>query len=196
HYITHVTLGAASKEEVLQLSKQVDEALMKHYREGIEDETGDDYEGGRYRDYYVYTPEKELGELNKILRILSIGLGGIAGISLLVGGIGIMNIMFVSVTERTKEIGIRKAIGAKRRTIVSQFLVEAAIVSGIGGIIGLLLAGIVGYAVGVLTPLKPEIKIHVMILAVAFSAFIGIVFGIYPANKAAKLKPIDALRFE
>ena len=192
--IRGITVSASSKDEVVKLSAEIDKKLEKHYASTVKDD--EEVFDGYNNNYYIANPEKELGELNKVLKILSIGLGGIAGISLLVGGIGIMNIMFVSVTERTKEIGIRKAIGAKRKSIVVQFLVEAAIVSGIGGIIGLLLAGGVSAIIGAFAPFKPEISIVVMILAVSFSAFIGIIFGIYPANKAAKLRPIDALRFE
>lgn len=123
-------------------------------------------------------------------------LAGIAAISLIVGGIGIMNIMLVSVVERTREIGTRKAIGAKRRTILMQFLIEAASVSGLGGIIGVIF-GYVGAYVGQHF-FKTTILIsnNIVIAAVIFSMAVGIIFGIYPANKASKLNPIDALRFE
>jgi len=194
--ISNITLGAESKEEVIGLSARITTDLDEYFATDLDKEDTEAAERGYNNHFYIANPEKELGELNKVMKILSIGLGGIAGISLLVGGIGIMNIMFVSVTERTKEIGIRKAIGAKRKSIVIQFLVEAAIVSGIGGIIGLLLAGGVSGIIGAFAPFKPEISVLVMILSVSFSAFIGIIFGIYPANKAAKLRPIDALRFE
>ena len=126
---------------------------------------------------------------------MSVVLGGIAGIALLVGGIGIMNIMLVTVTERTREIGIKKSIGAPRREIVGQFLVEAAILSALGGLIGIglgyLLSLILGKAMYDLILLPGTL---VTAGAFAFSVIIGIVFGIYPAAKASNLQPVDALR--
>ena len=122
--------------------------------------------------------------------------GGIAAISLLVGGIGIMNIMLVSVTERTREIGIRKALGARTRDVLIQFLTESAILSALGGIIGVLLAVSLVTAGGAALGLPVVIKPGIIILAVSFSAVVGIFFGIYPASKAAKADPIDALRYE
>lgn len=123
-------------------------------------------------------------------------LGQLAAISLLVGGIGIMNIMLVSVTERTREIGIRKALGARTRDILMQFLIESAIISAAGGCIGTLLGGggimIVGLAFGIDVVLKPA----VVMTAVIFSAFVGMFFGMYPAKKAASANPIEALRYE
>ena len=131
-----------------------------------------------------------------MLGYLATAVGGIAAISLLVGGIGIMNIMLVSVTERTREIGVRKSLGARTRDIMIQFLTESAILSACGGIIGILLGvGVVslgGALLGVTTIVRPS----VVLLAVGFSAMVGIFFGIYPASKAAKKDPIDALRYE
>ena len=120
----------------------------------------------------------------------------VPGISLLVGGIGIMNIMLVSVTERTREIGIRKALGARTRDVLIQFLTESAILSALGGIIGVLLAVSLVTAGGAVLGLPVVIKPGIIILAVSFSAVVGIFFGIYPASKAAKADPIDALRYE
>lgn len=138
----------------------------------------------------------EMTQVDSMMGGLSMAVGGIAAISLLVGGIGIMNIMLVSVTERTREIGIRKSLGAKTRDIMIQFLTESAILSACGGIIGILIGvGLVslgGMALGVGTVVKPG----VIIMAVSFSALVGIFFGIYPASKAAKADPIDALRYE
>jgi ABC-type antimicrobial peptide transport system permease subunit len=129
-------------------------------------------------------------------------LGGIASISLLVGGIGIMNIMLVTVTERTREIGVRKAIGAKERGILLQFLTEAVIMSGLGGMIGVA-AGVGGaHLIQVLTtqytstPFVTEVHLTSVLLALSFSAVVGIVFGSYPAMRAARLDPVDALRYE
>ena len=120
---------------------------------------------------------------------MSVVLGGIAGIALLVGGIGIMNIMLVTVTERTREIGIKKSIGAPRREIVGQFLVEAAILSALGGLIGIALGYLLSLILG-----KAMYDLLVTAGAFAFSVAIGIVFGIYPAAKASGLQPVDALR--
>ncbi|MNM60408.1 MULTISPECIES: ABC transporter permease [Clostridium] len=123
-------------------------------------------------------------------------LGGIAAISLVVGGIGIMNIMLVSVIERTREIGIRKAIGAKRGVILTQFLIEAATISTLGGIFGVLIGFLGAYVAQNFFNLSVSISNNIVIGAFIFSFLVGVVFGIYPANKASKLNPIDALRFE
>jgi len=133
--------------------------------------------------------------------VLTIFLGGIAAISLLVGGIGIMNIMLVSVTERTREIGLRKALGARRIDILVQFLTESALLSLIGGVIGIGLGALISYAVGRIaaasdTPLTPSIGLDTVLLATLFSAAVGLFFGLYPANRAASLEPVEALRYE
>ena len=123
-------------------------------------------------------------------------LGGIAAISLLVGGIGIMNIMLVSVTERTREIGIRKAIGARKRTILLQFLLEALLVSVMGCIIGIILSLVIIFGINhISTSLSASLSLQVVWIAIVFSICIGVAFGIYPAQKAANKRPIDALRF-
>ncbi|MBR6029292.1 MAG: ABC transporter permease [Clostridia bacterium] len=146
--------------------------------------------------YSVYNQTEILSTLNEAAQSLTLMMGGIAAISLLVGGIGIMNIMLVSVSERTREIGIRKAIGANRGSILRQFLIEALVVSVMGGILGLLIAW------GSLIFLEPVLNMTLTVsptvagAAIAFSMFIGVVFGIYPASKASKLKPIDALHYE
>ncbi|MEW9123555.1 MAG: ABC transporter permease [Thermotaleaceae bacterium] len=146
--------------------------------------------------YRVYSAEGEMEAVNKVTGILTAVVSAIAGISLLVGGIGVMNIMLVSVTERTREIGIRMAIGARRKDILLQFLVEAVIISGIGGIIGTLLGIGFSFIAAMLIKMPPAVSPGTISIAWIFSAGVGIFFGIYPANKASKLDPIEALRYE
>jgi putative ABC transport system permease protein len=142
-----------------------------------------------------------LSTASTITSVLTIFLGGIAGISLLVGGIGIMNIMLVSVTERTREIGLRKALGARRKDILVQFLTESSLLSMIGGIIGIGLGWLIGFVVGQIalannTALVPQVGLDAVLLATIFSTAVGLFFGIYPANRAANLQPVEALRYE
>ncbi|MBV7275000.1 ABC transporter permease [Clostridiaceae bacterium UIB06] len=139
---------------------------------------------------------KELDTINKALSMLTLGLGAIAGISLVVGGIGVMNIMLVSVTERTREIGIRKAIGAKTRDIKMQFLMESVILCLIGGTIGTIFGIALGKVVSYFIHIDIPVSIKVILIAFGFSSAVGIFFGLYPAGKAAKLDPIEALRYE
>lgn len=148
-------------------------------------------------DFYMSeSAEGQQNVINQVLGVLSIAIGAIAAISLLVGGIGIMNIMLVSVTERTREIGIRKSLGARTKDILFQFLIEAIILSIIGGIIGTL-AGIGIAALGMsLAGVKVVIQPLIILMAVVFSAAVGLFFGLFPARRAAKLDPIEALRYE
>ena len=137
-----------------------------------------------------------MGAVDSVLGGVSAAVGGIAAISLLVGGIGIMNIMLVSVTERTREIGTRKALGATTTDIMIQFLTESAVLSAVGGLIGVLLAvGLVSLG-GLIFSLPVVVKPGVVLMAVGFSAMVGIFFGMYPAKKAAANDPIIALRYE
>lgn len=146
--------------------------------------------------FRVFNQTQLLSTINEATVTLTMMLGGIAGISLLVGGIGIMNIMLVSVTERTREIGIRKAIGAKRRDILIQFLIESAVLSGLGGVLGIML-GFVGVRfLSRILNIPAAISADVVLLATGFSVAVGVIFGLYPASKAASLNPIDALRYE
>ncbi|WP_054698030.1 ABC transporter permease [Syntrophomonas palmitatica] len=173
-----------SKDQVNKVSKQVVKALeIRHDAKGK-------------KVYQTFNMEQELQAANKITSIITMIIAAIAGISLLVGGIGVMNIMLVSVTERTREIGIRIAVGARRKDIMAQFLVEAVVLSLLGGIIGIIL-GLIGSAAVCLAAKIPfQLSMGTVALAFAFSTAVGIFFGLYPANRAARLDPIDALRYE
>ena len=145
-------------------------------------------------DFTVLEQKELLSTITQFLSVITVALGGIAAISLLVGGIGIMNIMLVSVTERTREIGLRKAVGATGRDILFQFLIESVIVSLVGGIIGILI-GTAG-SLALRSFIQTEVTLWSTVLASGFSALIGIVFGVAPAIRAARLDPIEALRYE
>jgi putative ABC transport system permease protein len=152
--------------------------------------------------YQVSTNQDAMGEMDAVIGIFTMFMGVVASISLLVGGIGVMNIMLVSVTERTREIGIRKSLGATNMNIQFQFLIEALILTSLGGVVGMGLGYLGGMGFGavasMVTPmgLTPRISVSTVMLVVSISMGIGIVFGVYPAAKAARLDPIEALRFE
>ena len=146
--------------------------------------------------YLVQSFEDEMGSIMQVLDLVTYFIVFVAAISLLVGGIGVMNIMLVSVTERTREIGIRKALGARTCSIMMQFLAESAIITLIGGAIGIVL-GIGGAElICLIAPISPRLSVSTVIIATLFSSAVGIFFGIYPAKKAAKMSPIEALRFQ
>jgi putative ABC transport system permease protein len=147
-------------------------------------------------DFSVASQQDILSVAGQITSILTIVLGAIAGISLLVGGIGIMNIMLVSVTERTREIGIRKAVGAKRSDILWQFLIESIVLSVVGGVVGIAFGWGTALLVQRLAQLTTYVSVQAVSLAVGFSVAVGLFFGIYPASRASNLNPIDALRYE
>jgi putative ABC transport system permease protein len=153
-------------------------------------------------EFEIETADSQIQEVNKIFGIMKIVVGGIAFVSLLVGGIGIMNIMLVSVTERTREIGIRKAVGARRQTILTQFLIESAFLCFFGGMLGVLFGLGLGMGIsGIITSLSGEpfpsvVSFQATVTALIFSAVWGILFGVFPAWKAAKMHPVDALRYE
>ena len=151
---------------------------------------------GENNDFSVSSPTQFLATASTVTQILSLTLGGIAAISLLVGGIGIMNIMFVSVTERTREIGIRKSLGAKNRDILIQFLTESIILSLSGGILGVGFAYLISWLLETFGSLSSLITATPIILALSFSTAIGLIFGIFPAMRAARLNPIESLRYE
>ena len=183
-----IQLSVSETSDVETVSQQVRTLLRNAHDLTMEDED----------DFVIQTPDQLMETVDNIINMVTIVIGGIVAISLLVGGIGIMNIMLVSVTERTREIGICKAIGAKRHHILLQFLIEALLLSLLGGLVGLAL----GYGLGALIasniPSFPDatIPLWAAVLALGFSAFVGVIFGILPAAKAANLDPIEALRYE
>ncbi|MGB9641532.1 MAG: ABC transporter permease [Anaerolineales bacterium] len=181
---------AISADAVPSASDQVAQILRYRHKTKI----GED-------DFTILTQQDFLDTARTITNILTIFLGGIAAISLLVGGIGIMNIMLVSVTERTREIGLRKALGARKIDIMVQFLTESAALSLVGGIIGILLGWGISFVVGRIAAannanINPSIGLDTILLATLFSTAVGLFFGLYPANRAASLEPVEALRYE
>lgn len=147
-------------------------------------------------DFMIFNMAEMIKQSESFTQIFTFLLGGIAGISLIVGGIGIMNIMLVTVTERTREIGIRKAIGAKEKDILRQFLIESVVMTTSGGLIGILLGYSISKLIGIFVPFPPIVTMTSIIVSISFSTVVGIFFGYYPAKRAAKLDPIEALRYE
>jgi putative ABC transport system permease protein len=146
-------------------------------------------------DFAIVTSDAALEFLKRITGPIAAVLAAISSIALMVGGIGVMNMMLVSVTERTGEIGIRKAVGATRRDILWQFLIEAGTLTGVGGIVGICVGLAAAFAVSVLTPLPSKLSVFYILLAVVFSVAIGVFFGLYPANRASKLDPVHAMSY-
>ncbi len=187
HTVSFVLVKAASEDRLKDVVAQIEDLLRQRHDITYLNED----------DFTVINQADILNIFGSITGVLTTFLGGIAAISLLVGGIGIMNIMLVSVTERTREIGLRKAVGAKRRHILLQFLVEAMVLSLMGGVIGMLLGFVGARALASLSDqLRAVITVQSVVLAVGFSALVGLFFGIYPALRASQLHPIDALRYE
>jgi len=181
-----ISFRVINVDELDQIKERITRLLRKH--RGLKP--------GEPNDFKISTPEQLLESFNQITNAITAILGGIVAISLLVGGIGIMNIMLVSVTERTKEIGINKALGATRSFIMMQFLTEAIILCIIGGIIGILLGWGIGLGVAAMIGApSATVPLWAILLGLGFSASVGIIFGIIPASKASNLSPIDALRF-
>lgn len=168
---------------------------LKSFREDLQRYCDKHWEQSKY-GVSVDSSEEAMGKIKQVFGTISLGLSAIAGLSLLVGGIGVMNIMLVSVTERTREIGIRKALGATRGNIRTQFLIEAMMVCLLGGILGIILGGVGGYYGGAALSAEALPPLESVIFALVFSVGIGVFFGYYPASKAAKMNPIEALRFE
>ncbi|MDI6600355.1 MAG: ABC transporter permease [Thermoanaerobacteraceae bacterium] len=181
--VRSITAQAASPDDV-EAAKAYLEADLKRLFKDDEDA------------YSVFDQTELLNTVKQSTSVLSMMLGGIAGISLLVGGIGIMNIMLVTVTERTREIGIRKAIGAKKRDILTQFLIESSVLSGVGGIIGVIVGFVLTKILSTVANIPTQTTLLTVGVSFGFALLVGIAFGVYPANRAANLNPIDALHYE
>ena len=185
-YLSSITVQTVNEKIVPEVTKNLT-ALLKS-RHNITE--------GREADFVITDASQILDAIGTVEQFLSLLLGGIASISLVVGGIGIMNIMLVSVRERTREIGIRRAIGAQQSQILTQFLIEAIVLSLIGGIIGVIIGEIVAYFLASLGEWNFALSPTIILASLGFSMFIGVVFGVWPARAATKLKPVEALRFE
>ena len=176
-----VTVKVATPEQVIPVADAIKEVMERNHKK---------------KDYDIIVPLELLKRAERTKEIFNIVLGSIAAISLIVGGIGIMNIMLASVTERTREIGIRRALGAKRRDIITQFLVETVMLSGAGGVIGVLLGVTIPWFVSHFAGMKTIITFWSPMVAFTISGIVGVVFGIYPALRAAQMDPVEALRHE
>jgi len=185
-YVSSIVIQANTPEQVDGLQVTADSWLRERYGLGVDTDAR----------YTITNQASLIAAVSSITDTLGLLLTGIAAISLIVGGIGIMNIMLVSVRERTREIGVRRAIGAKQSDILTQFLIEAIVLSLAGGVVGLILGEIAAFFLAILGDWVFAIKLDTVLLALGFSLLVGVVFGVWPARTAAKLEPIDALRFE
>lgn len=189
--VDQIYVSAANSETIDAAMTEITSVLKSRHGLSLSDDA----------DFQLFSQESLTEAASSITQILTIFMGGIGGISLLVGGIGIMNIMLVTVVERTKEIGLRKAVGARKGDILTQFLIESLFIGLIGGIFGILLGAVLSAVVQNIasaanTPLNPAITTGSVLLATLFSVGVGLIFGIYPANRAANLEPVEALRTE
>jgi putative ABC transport system permease protein len=185
--LSRIFVQASSSDRIDDLVAEITDTMREVHRISFRDED----------DFLVLTQDDLLESFGAITALLTVFLGVIAGISLLVGGIGIMNIMLVTVTERTREIGLRKAVGAREGDILTQFLLESMVLSIVGGLVGISVA-LAGTAIigAILPDLKAVVRPESVLLATTISALVGVTFGLYPARRASRLHPIDALRFE
>jgi putative ABC transport system permease protein len=177
--VDYIEVSARDKQSIRAAAFQISNLLTRRHGK---------------KDFAIVANKSFQNLISQITGTLSLTLAAIAGISLLVGGVGIMNIMLVSVTERTHEIGLRKALGATQQAILTQFLIEAVILSVAGGLVGTGVGIGSGMVVAALTPLKPSVPLSAIALAVGVSGSIGLIFGVIPARQAARLDPIVALR--
>jgi putative ABC transport system permease protein len=184
--VSTIAVSAASQTVMNQVEQEITSTLRVLHHLGP----------GQSSDFTIQNQASILSTLQSVSQVFTILLAGVAGISLVVGGIGIMNIMLVSVTERTREIGIRKAIGARRGVILAQFLTESVMLSLAGGAIGVLLGVGASALIGYFMHAGNVLSLTSVLLSSGFALVVGVVFGVYPARKASRLKPIDALRYE
>jgi ABC-type antimicrobial peptide transport system, permease component len=180
--IQQITIQVNNSNRLMEASKLIDEIVKRHHFNN--------------EDYSIVIPFELLKQEEKERQIYNFLLGAIAAISLIVGGIGIMNIMLATVMERTREIGIRRAIGARKKDIMGQFVTEAVVISITGGIIGVILGVTLSLTVTLVTDVTTSIQMYAVVIAFAFSVFIGVSFGYLPAKNAANLKPVDSIRYE
>jgi putative ABC transport system permease protein len=184
-YLSQIAVQAESSDLIEVLKEEITQALLKEHKVSADNP-----------DFSVIASQEFLNTFNSLINTMTIFLASIAAISLVVGGIGIMNMMLTSVTERTKEIGLRKAIGAKKREILMQFLIESVILTLIGGIFGIILGTLISIGVSKFANITSEVSLYSIFLSLAFSSLVGIIFGYWPAKRAAELDPIVALRYE